>query len=212
MATQILRIGSIAGISYDDGDFGSAVETDQPIKAGTPVDATDVIRLEDLAGRLLSPVSVVAIANPTELNSVAGVLGALVLVYQIVGATGLNEYTLYAYDASGPAVNAPYIMDADGAGDERWIAVAGKYAVQNYDIDGVFLVSGTQVVGPQAVAEANITSGAITDPVDAPADADALRDDLVANAIAEIGANFTALDTKINNILAKLRTHGLFDT
>lgn len=212
MATQILRIGSIAGISYDDGDFDSAVETDQPIKAGTPVDATDVIRLEDLAGRLLSPVSVVAIANPTELNSVAGVLGALVLVYQIVGATGLNEYTLYAYDASGPAVNAPYIMDADGAGDERWIAVAGKYAVQNYDIDGVFLVSGTQVVGPQAVAEANIASGAITDPVDAPADADALRDDLVANAIAEIGANFTALDTKINNILAKLRTHGLFDT
>lgn len=75
-----------------------------------------------------------------------------------------------------------------------------------------YKVNGTQVITDQQAAEANITSGAITDPGDAPADADALRDDLVANAIAEIGANLTALDTKINNLLAKLRTHGIIAT
>ncbi len=130
MALVTVRIGSMVDIhQYDDGDFDSAIETTEPIKAGTPVDPTDVTRLEDIEGRLLNPVSVVDIDNPTELNSIAGVLGALILAYQIVGATGLNEATLYAYDASGPAVDAPYIMDADGAGDERWIAVGGEHSV-----------------------------------------------------------------------------------
>ena len=128
---------------YDDGDYDSAVETDQPVKAGAPVDPTDVLRLEDIEGRLLNPASVVNIANPTELNSVAGVLGALVLAYQIVGAGGLNIVTLYAYDVSGPAVNAPYIMDASGGGAERWIAIAGRYAVQGLSLLGDIVLTGT---------------------------------------------------------------------
>jgi hypothetical protein len=46
------------------------------------------------------------------------------------------------------------------------------------------------------------TSHSITDPADAPLDADALRDDLVANAIPDIENALNALGTKINNILA----------
>jgi len=137
MATKTIRIGSAENIiQYDSGDYDSGIEVDAPIKADTPVDPNDVIRLEDLTGRLLNPTSVVNIANPTELNSIAGVLGAMILAYQIVGAGGLNVVTLYVYDASGPAVSAPYIMDADGAGSERWIAVAGRYAVQNFGLLG----------------------------------------------------------------------------
>lgn len=129
MALVLIRIGSAEDIyQYDDGSYDSAIETSASIKAGTPVDPTDVIRLEDMEGRLLSPVATTNIANPTELNSVTGILGALVFVYKITGGAVLNDYTLYAYDASGPAVNAPYIMDASGAGNERWIAVAGKYS------------------------------------------------------------------------------------
>ena len=49
MALKQIRIGSMENIhQYDDGDFDAAVETDQPIKAGTPVDANDVVRLDDL--------------------------------------------------------------------------------------------------------------------------------------------------------------------
>ena len=49
MALRYVRIGSMANIHvYDDGAFGSGIETDAPIKSATPVDPTDVIRLEDL--------------------------------------------------------------------------------------------------------------------------------------------------------------------
>ncbi len=48
------------------------------------------------------------------------------------------------------------------------------------------------------------TSHSITDPGDAPADADALRDDLVANAIPEIESALDALGGKINDILLRL--------
>jgi hypothetical protein len=49
MALQQIRIGGLDNIiQYDDGAFSSALETDQPVKAGTPVDPTDVVRLNDL--------------------------------------------------------------------------------------------------------------------------------------------------------------------
>lgn len=49
-------------------------------------------------------------------------------------------------------------------------------------------------------------SHSITDPADSPADADALRDDLVTNTIPAIESALNALGTKINNILSKLET------
>ena len=45
-------------------------------------------------------------------------------------------------------------------------------------------------------------------PVDTPATADALRDDLVANALTEIQENFEGLKLKVNGILAAMRTAG----
>lgn len=53
-------------------------------------------------------------------------------------------------------------------------------------------------------------SHSITDPADAPANADALRDDLVANALPEITAALDALGAKINAILLKLETAEVF--
>lgn len=146
MALKKVYFGSLGPFIYDDtspvndpdGDFAGedhkAITTDGQLHVEqSPVANEEVIRLVDLGFRLLPPVSVVDIDNPTELNTLAGDLGALVLAYQIIGATGQNEYTIYAYDTSGPAVNAPYIMDADGAGDERWIAIGGKYtALDSY--------------------------------------------------------------------------------
>ena len=58
------------------------------------------------------------------------------------------------------------------------------------------------------IADASVAH-AITDPADAPATADILRDDLVANAIPEIKAALDALGTIINAILARMETHGL---
>ena len=58
------------------------------------------------------------------------------------------------------------------------------------------------------IADASVAH-AITDPADAPATADILRDDLVANAIPEIKAALDALGTIINAILARMEAHGL---
>lgn len=63
--------------------------------------------------------------------------------------------------------------------------------------------------GTQAAAIANSTPGTITSPADAPASADVLRDDLVANTIPSIQSDFTALAAKVNLILAALRGAGI---
>jgi hypothetical protein len=49
---------------------------------------------------------------------------------------------------------------------------------------------------------------AITDPEDAPADADELRDDIVTNTIPSIESALNALGAKVNDILAMLENTG----
>lgn len=56
------------------------------------------------------------------------------------------------------------------------------------------------------------TTHAITDPGDSPADADALREDLVTNTIPDIESKLNALGTSINSILTTLETFGLHAT
>jgi Baseplate structural protein Gp10, C-terminal domain len=54
MALKTIRIGSMVDIfQYDDADYDSAFEADAPIKAGTPADPTDVLRLQDIAATIL---------------------------------------------------------------------------------------------------------------------------------------------------------------
>lgn len=129
MALRQIRVGSLPDIGqYDDVVYDKSIAVEDPITcSAAPVAPNDLVRLQDIS--LLSPVAVANVDNPVELALVAGTEGLIVLAYSSVAATGLNEYTLYAYDASGPALNSPYIVDAAGAGDERWIAIAGKYRI-----------------------------------------------------------------------------------
>ena len=171
MAIKKIYFGTLGPFEYDDtdpindedGDFPGenyrAITTnDQLLVERAPAIDEEVLRLIDLGYRVLPPVSVANINNPTELNAVAGDLGTMVLVYEIVGAGGLNEYTIYVYDASGPAVNSPYVVDADGAGAERWIALAGKYFAQNLNISGSVSLTGTVDGVDIAVHAANINA------------------------------------------------------
>lgn len=63
-----------------------------------------------------------------------------------------------------------------------------------------------------SIGTANDTMTAITDPADTPADADALRDDLVTNTIPSIENNLADLQAKVNAILAALRTANIIAT
>ncbi len=56
---------------------------------------------------------------------------------------------------------------------------------------------------------ADDTIQALTDPADAPASADALRDDLVANLIPELRNNIADLTAKVNDLIAAVRGGGL---
>jgi hypothetical protein len=61
-----------------------------------------------------------------------------------------------------------------------------------------------EAVAPEAHIADAVTSHTITDPGDAPADADALREDLVTNVIPSIESALNALGTKTNSILTAL--------
>jgi len=75
--------------------------------------------------------------------------------------------------------------------------------------DGLEKSNGSlQVTKAATQADASVAH-AITDPADAPANADALRDDLVANAIPDIEAALDALGTKVNEIIDKLQAANL---
>lgn len=129
MALRQIRIGSLENVhQYDDGDFDKSMEVEDPIKCTAPaIDPSDLVRLGEVG--VLYPISVADVDDPTELALVAGSNGMIVLAYKVVGPAGLNEYTLYAYDSDGPAVNKPYVVDALGVGNERWIAIGGKYRI-----------------------------------------------------------------------------------
>jgi len=66
----------------------------------------------------------------------------------------------------------------------------------------------TPVVQAAHIADAT-TAHSITDPADAPADADALREDLVANALPELVAALDALGTTLNAVILALEEKGV---
>jgi hypothetical protein len=67
----------------------------------------------------------------------------------------------------------------------------------NMNVTGVYQVDGTQVLGPQAAAEADAKEDYTTGDLDSE---------------AEVIAAINATNTTLNNLLAKLRTHGILAT
>lgn len=127
MTLRRIRIGAVSDAAqYDDADYDAAMETDQPIKAGDPIDSNDVVTL----GVMGMTVKVVAsITDPSaELNLLSSSAGRTIMAVKVNAAGVMDEYTIYAYDASGPAVGVPFVVDAAGVGSERWIAIGGKYS------------------------------------------------------------------------------------
>lgn len=118
---------------------------------------------------------------------------------RMMGDIYLNEATatrLLYTDASKQAQSVGDLTDWLGSG-------AGSLVTD--DGDGTVTIEIDQQL---AEADAETTHN-ITDPGDSPADADALRDDLVANTIVDAEFHMDELGTKINNIIAKLEAAGI---
>jgi hypothetical protein len=127
---------------------------------------------------------------------------------QIVDEVGSATNPIYTcYGANGTGVGFVQSLDLVsliGGGYEGFrVALSGAEAKVGF--------FGGAVVRQNHIADAN-TSHAITDPVDSPATADLLRDDLVANAIPEIETALNALGTKFNTLLSYLEAYRLLKT
>ena len=144
MAEKKIYLGSVGPYLFEDdeliedeeGDFSGetrhAIVTNcQMIVTEAPSGDDELMRLGDSNERILAPLSVANIDDPsTELGAVVGTVGVIILVYQIDGA--MDERTLYEWEtANTSGVDIPYVV-AGSAG--FWIATAGRYS--NGIIDG----------------------------------------------------------------------------
>lgn len=154
MAERYIRIGSMEDvIGYDDGDYDSAIETDQPIKAGTPIAADDVMRLGDISSAILSVAFPVGCVYLTIVSTSPATLlgfGTWVRIaegqflvgfktadvdFGVVEATGGNKVHTHPADPPSTTSSAPSantLVDNNGGGTT--ISVATGLSTVNVDI------------------------------------------------------------------------------
>lgn len=110
----------------------------------------------------------------------------------IGGSTGATDNRILRADGTGGSTVQSSALTIDDSGNVTGAAT--------YDAGtGGYKVSGTKVVGAQSAAEADFaltTSLSGSDTVN----------------LSALDANFASLNGKLNNILGKIRTHGLFAT
>lgn len=87
----------------------------------------------------------------------------------------------------------------------------GTVTIGDAQTSGIAFFNATPAAQIAHVTDAS-TTHAITDPADSPADADALREDLVTNVIPSIETALNNLGTKINNLLTMAETFGFHAT
>ena len=186
MALRQVRIGPLSNVvQYDDGDFANAIETDQPIKAGPPVDPADVLRLGDMSSTPAEIDDAVAKRHTQGTDVALGALGtknppidADKAVYRdstsadaLVTSTWsqikafLKTYfdTLYIYRTAGTladdaSVALPTITADYSAKCEVVISSAGVI-----DANATFLIDSTGNVTPQIESTGNVVYNVDTD-------------------------------------------------
>lgn len=112
-----------------------------------------------------------------------------------------DDHTVYDNDASGTLMRAGFFLGMEPDGTVRVLVTPAAVASVAADVGAL---TYTAVAGT-----ANTTLQACPDPTNAPADADALRDDIVATLLPPIRNNFADLAAQINAIRTALMNAGL---
>lgn len=139
----------------------------------------------------------------------AGLGPAIVFQAESSTTTGVQQARIGALwnDATHATYKADLVGYASDSGGEREIW-RGR---GNGSAAAIGFLGAAPAARIAHVADAS-TTHAITDPGDAPADADALREDLVTNVIPSIESALNALGTTINSLLTTVETFGLHAT
>lgn len=106
------------------------------------------------------------------------------------------------YEATHASRKADLVLSAYDTAVREGLRIRG-----NGSAAAIGFLGATPAARIAHVADA-VTAHAITDPADSPADADALREDLVTNVIPSIETQLNNLGTKINSILTTLESFG----
>jgi hypothetical protein len=190
LASSAATTDKIADLAVTSGKIANAAITAAKLESGT----NGQLFIGNGTGfqkATLTAGSNITITNGGGSITIAAASGAL------SGTTGSTANALLRADGTGGStVKASSVLIDDSGNIDN---------VVNLTASGVFnttqhyRVGGTQVVGAQAAAEANLslTSGLLG--------GDTLDEFAVVNA-------FQALENKMNALLGKLRTHGLIDT
>jgi len=113
----------------------------------------------------------------------------------------LDDHTVQNNDEGGTLKPAGLFMGMEEDGGVRVLVTAGAALTQ---AEAIAAVTMTLNAGT-----ANGVTEAIPNPADAPATADALRDDLVANALPAIRNNIADVGTRLNEVIAALKQAGV---
>jgi hypothetical protein len=156
MTERFIRLGALPDVLlYDDADFTSAIETDAPIKSGTPIDPNDVLRLQDVGtstGNVVGPASSVD-SNIAEFSGVSG---------KSIKDGGLSHVNVADAITKKHIQNTDQYLDEGGANEVTAAnaadAVAKKHSHADVTQDITVVID---VVGP-VTAVLHFTNGLLT--------------------------------------------------
>jgi len=186
--------GTVTSVALSGGSTGLSV-------SGSPITTSGTITLAGTlaianggtgatsAGAALTALGAYAASNPSGFTSNAGT---------IIGSSGSTDNRLIRADGTGGSTIQTSAVQIDDSGNMDNVVNFTASGVINTS-SGNYRVGGTQVLGAQAAAEANasVTASYIgSDTVDLIA---------IQNDVSQVA-------TKLNNLLAKLRTHGIIAT
>lgn len=141
------------------------------------------------AGAALTALGAYAASNPSGFTSNAGT---------IIGSSGSTDNRLIRADGAGGSTIQTSAVQVDDSGNMDNVANFTASGIINTS-SGNYRVAGTQVLGAQQAAEANVSVSTSF-----------FGSDMVDES-GLVGA-ISALENKMNNLLAKLRTHGIIAT
>jgi hypothetical protein len=187
LVSQLTATGMlVAGSTASSGPAIGVATHDVDNSAGSDGDLRCIVRTDQIF--------IFANGTSTDACSEATLLGAPVYMH--------DDHTVYDNDASGTLKRAGYFAGMEPDGKVRVFVTA-------FGAAGAVAAAPTALTYNLAVGTANNALQAMPDPTDAPATADALRDDLVATLYPALRNNFADVASAISDLRTALVNAGL---
>lgn len=160
MTLKTIRIGDAVDVyQYDNGSYPSAIETTEPIRAGSPVASNDVVRLGDLAGQIFNVVFPIGVVFCTVLSTNPSTLlgfgtWAKISEGQLLAGYKSGDANFGTLEGTGGALTHAHNVDVPNTTS----AATGTYVSVDRNLDGAQITVGDRY-HTHDVDPGNFTSG-----------------------------------------------------